>query len=85
MTRGQPCAVGGVSARGGGASYHGGSVGALWPSEEGRHRSDPGTLSLFTGHCVSSSDVTFQNGHEEEDHFRVAEPEPGGGEPLSFQ
>lgn len=45
---------------------------------------DPGTLLLFTDRCVSSSDTASQYGHEEADHLRAPEPEPGGGEPSHF-
>lgn len=64
--------------------YHGGSLGTVWLSEESSHPSDPGTLLLFTDRCVSSSDTAFQYGHEEADHLRAPEPEPGGGETSHF-
>lgn len=61
--------------------YHGGSLGTLWLTEESSNPSDLGSLLLFTYLCVSSSNTAFQYGHEEADHLRAPEPEPGGGEP----
>lgn len=74
----------GPEERGQGARYHGGSVTRSVRQREPLTHTY--THSLHTLHTLFTPapqrPAHRQHGHEEEDHLRAAEPEPGGGESV---